>query len=509
MHDGMNAAGPSSTPFTQSQERNVVLLLCLLAAVHVFIFSAAFPFFSIVDEDAHFDLVVKYSHGHIPGGADLVSLESAQYIARYGSWEPLFGPDHFPGGRSPAPKWIQPANEEWQESSSSEVRALMGRNIENLQPPLYYGLAGAWWHLGKIGGLNGGNLLYWIRFFNMLLAGVLVWLGNVTARTIFPENYFLRLGVPALLAFIPQTTFYSIENDVLSPLCFGAAFFLLVRMLCADVPDARLGSMTGLMLAATYLVKISNLPLLAVAAMILLIKNFHLAQAGKFRQSLPALALLVLSAGLPISAWRIWSKFNFGDATGSSLKMQTVGWTYKPVGEWLNHPIFSLQGFWTFFSKLMATFWQGEFLWHLQPLASPVVDLIYFILSVSFIGMAICALLSNITPLSKLQRQALWFGFWCFVSVVAFQGFLSLIYDFHDCFYPSRKYPYFTSGRLMLGALIPFMLLYLYGIDCALGWIKNNWIRPLVLIAMILFMLISEITVDWPVFSSKYNWFHM
>jgi hypothetical protein len=30
----------------------------------VFIFSAAFPFFSNVDEDLHFDLITQYSHGH-------------------------------------------------------------------------------------------------------------------------------------------------------------------------------------------------------------------------------------------------------------------------------------------------------------------------------------------------------------------------------------------------------------------------------------------------------------
>ena len=164
----------------------------------------------------------------------------------------------------------------------------------------------------------------------MLLAAALAWLGNLAARTIFPKNYFLRLGVPALLAFIPQTTFYSIENDVLSPLCFGAAFICLVRLLRADVPDVRLVTMAGLMLAATYLAKISNLPLLVVSAVAVLCKIWRLAKAGKLRPSLPALALVVLSAGLPISAWRVWTKYNFGDCTGSGLKMQLLGWSYNP-----------------------------------------------------------------------------------------------------------------------------------------------------------------------------------
>ena len=27
--------------------------------------------------------------------------------------------------------------------------------------------------------------------------------------------------------------------------------------------------------------------------------------------------------------------------------------------------------------------------------------------------------------------------------------------------------------------------------------------------AMMLFMLIAEITIDWPIFPNPYNWFHM
>jgi hypothetical protein len=148
-------------------------------------------------------------------------------------------------------------------------------------------------------------------------------------------------------------------------------------------------------------------------------------------------------------------------------------------------------------------------LWHRQPLASPAVDTIYAISSVGFVGVAVMALLSRSTGATGPQRQVLWFGFLCFVAAVAFLGFLSILYDFQDCFYPSRVHPYFTSGRLMLGALIPFLLLFLYGMDWALSWIKNNWAKPLVLLGLILFMLISEITINRTMFSNAYNWFHM
>jgi hypothetical protein len=110
---------------------------------------------------------------------------------------------------------------------------------------------------------------------------------------------------------------------------------------------------------------------------------------------------------------------------------------------------------------------------------------------------------------TTLQRQALWLGLGSGVAAMAFLGFLSILYDFGDCFYPSRAFPYFATGRLMLGALLPFLLLYVYGLDRALSCFKNAWIRPLILAGMILFMLISQIAITWPVFFSEYNWFHM
>ncbi|MGB7745923.1 MAG: DUF2142 domain-containing protein [Verrucomicrobiia bacterium] len=509
MDNGVTAttSGPPAA-ISASQERALVLLLGCAAAVHVFLFSAAFPFFNNVDEQIHFDLAVKYSQGHVPRALERVSAEATPYAVIYGTHEYLWASNNFPIEQFPPP-WTRPMEKiapkllSWQASWNNVT------NHEASQPPLYYTLAGLWWQGGKACGFHDGSLLYWVRFLNIVFVVALVWLGFVAARMIFPENLFLKIGVPALLAFFPQTAFYSIQNDVLSPLCFGAAFLCLVKFLRADAPGVRWGMATGLALAATYLTKVSNLPLLAVSAAVVLFKILCLAKAGKLRAAFPALAALVLCAALPISGWLVWTKYHFGDFTGTAAKIQFLGWTHKSFGEWWQHPIFTPHGLWTFVSGLMATFWQGEFLWHRQPLASPVVDAIYAISSVGFVGVAIVALLSRPNAATGPQRQALWFGFLCLLAAVAFLGFLSIIYDFQDCYYPSRAHPYFTSGRLMLGALIPFLLLFLYGMDCALGWIKNNWAKPLALAGLILFMLISEITIDWRIFPNAYNWFHM
>lgn len=452
-------------------------------------------------------MVVKYSHGHIPRGMEIISAESARDIATYGTREYLSTPNQFVGGKFPSPKWSRPDNAANQKLFESEVKALRGTNLESSQPPLYYIVAGLWRRLGEALGLRDGTLLYWIRFLNMLLVAALVWMGYIAARMIFPENQFVRLGVPALVAFLPQSAFYSIENDVLSPLCFGAAFILLLRLLRENVFGVRSGVAIGFAFAAAYLTKLSNLPLLAFSMVIVLLKAWQWFKAGKLRESFPALGCLVLCSGIPISIWRAWSKYNFGDATGSEMKIALLGWTHKPFSDWWDHPIFTPDGLWIFLSKLTATFWQGEFFWHAKPLASPAVDRLYVGLSIAALGTAFFAVFSK-KP-SDYQRQALWFSAGCFICSVVFLGFLSIIFDFHDCFYPSREHPYFTSGRLMLGALIPFLLLFVYGIDFALGWPKKNWLKPLALGGMILFMLTSEIAVNWPVFSSAFNWFHI
>lgn len=498
---------PEAAAISKLRERKIVFLFCLLAAVHVFIFSAAFPLINNVDEQAHFDLVVKYSHGHVPRGLEPISKESMQYVVIYSSQEFLWPPTAFPGGKTPPPPWTQP-QEKMTPILLAREAAWQSANHESAQPPLYYTLAGFWWNIGKWLGFEGGGLMYWLRFLDILFVAALVWLGHATAREIFSENFFLRLGVPVLLAFMPQTAFYSINNDVLSPLCFGAAFICLAKLLRAEIPGVRLGIFTGLALAATFLAKMSNLPLLAVTFAAVFLKIRLLAKSGKLRASLPSLASLFFCAGLPMAAWMAWCKINFGDFTGTAAKIHMLTWTLKPFGEWWRHPIFTPHGFWTFLSTLLGTFWQGEFTWYRQPLTLPPVDMVYVVATFIFAGVVLLNLLSKPKSATPPQREALWLCLACFVAAIAFLGFLSIIYDFHDCVYPSRGYPYFISGRLMLGALVPFLLLFVYGIERALKKFGAR-VKFLALAAMILFMLVSEIATDWPVFSSQYNWFHM
>jgi hypothetical protein len=493
----------------ESKERAWILLWCCLAAVRVFIYSAAFPFFNNVDEEPHFDLVVRYSQGMVPRAMETTCAEAIPYIMLFGSPEYFSPPSAFPDGRIPPPPWTQPVEKAAPWLHAVRNFLITDRNHECSQQPLYYALAGLWWRLNQVCGFHDGSLLYSVRFLNLFIVGALVWVGYATTRLVFPDQPFLRLGVPALLAFFPQTAFFAVQNDVLSPLSFGVAFLCLLKWLRADVPHLRLGVATGLALATVFLTKLSNLPLLVVAFMAVAFKTWQLVRAGQCRPAFPALAALALTAALPIGAWLVRTKLVFGDFTGSAAKIQFLGWTYKSFGDWWAHPLFTPAGLWTFLSGLIATFWQGELFWHRRPMILPAVSSLYAVLSIGLVALALAYLLRRPANLTGPQRQTLWLSFWSCLSAVGFLGFLSIIYDFHACVHPSREQPYFNSGRLMLGALIPFLLLSLFGMDRALSRFKSRWIRPLFLVGMILFMLIAEIIANRPAFFSAYNWFHM
>src|SRR5262249_2545363 len=103
------------------------------------------------------------------------------------------------------------------------------------------------------------------------------------------------------------------------------------------------------------------------------------------------------------------------------------------------------------------------------------------------------------------ERSALWLGLACFAALVAFLAVSSLAFDFGDCVYPSRENPYFVSGRLIAGALIPFLAVGRDGVDVGLAGIGWGGVRLGVVIAIALLVAIWELRVDAVAFASRYN----
>src|SRR2546428_7400214 len=86
---------------SKQQLRWAILGLCLLAAIRVFVFAAAFPFFNNVDEQAHVDLVIKYAHTKLPRSIEPFASDVAFCFAVYSTPEYFVKPEQYGGQDSP------------------------------------------------------------------------------------------------------------------------------------------------------------------------------------------------------------------------------------------------------------------------------------------------------------------------------------------------------------------------------------------------------------------------
>ena len=140
-------------------------------------------------------------------------------------------------------------------------------------------------------------------------------------------------------------------------------------------------------------------------------------------------------------------------------------------------------------------------------LRSPPADGFYAISSLALLVAALIGLRKG-TELSRSQRQAISIAALSFIVSVGFLALLSIQFDFGTCINPSQARPYFTSGRLLSGALIPFAVVYVYGIAYLFRRI-NSAVPMAVLALIIVFVTTSEIITNYGVFASEYNFFHI
>jgi hypothetical protein len=491
------------------RERLLVGFLSLAAAVHVFLFAAAFPFFNSVDESLHFDLVCKYSHGELPQGLDLFSAEAAPLIALYGSPEYFTFRRDLPSREVGPPVWCYPAKERARVVQNYTDTWRGRENYESIQMPLYYTVVGVWYNLGKGLGLTGGNLLYWARFFNVPVYIALVWLAYLFSKELLPHSRFVYLGVPCVLAFFPQDIFYGLNNDILSAPMVTLALYLLLRMVRIERPSPGLALGAGLSVAAAVLTKFANAPIFVVLAIVVVLK---LGPSWWKKQPLAHLVpvvLLVAAASIPVACWLARNYFAFGDLMGFALNNRFKTWTPKPVSEYWHHPMFSLGGFLFFWRRLALTIWRGEMYWYGDDLAAAHIDAFYFYSSTVFLlifGIAACVKRGSNRAEIRLAAGLCWLLFALSVAILVL---VSVSFDFGTSFYPSRQLPFLPSGRLIMGSLVPFLILYLGGLEALLGWLRLSFMRIPVLIVIIDLMVMSQIGYSVQVFASQYNWFHL
>ncbi|MBN1787972.1 MAG: DUF2142 domain-containing protein [Sedimentisphaerales bacterium] len=485
------------------QNNKFLITILLLAGIRVFLFNAVFPIFNNVDEPAHLDMVHKYSRGHIPeNGIENYDRRTLQFMLLYGS--PEYLSDIRTKKNSPMP-WDDPNVTQTQDFQNALNANLANINHETGSFPVYYICAGICWNIGKLLHLSDWNLIYLIRFLNVPVFIAMVWVAYLTGKTLFSNNNFLQKGLPIMTAFFPQDMFYSITNDAISPFLFSLSFLMLMLILFEN-RNLWFYFCTAIVISAALLNKISNITMLALLAPAILFKLHQSITQKQLKEDLPKLLILTGVSIIPLILWMTRNHIVLGDITGSAEKNSFLGWSAKPFGQIWNHPIFTVSGLAFFLGELTKTFWRGEFVWHLERIASKYFDLFYVASTGFFILAAFLALFKN---KDKKSRTVLVVSLILVFASVSMLAILSTLYDYGDCWYPSQESPYFTSGRLIVTTLIPFLIIYLYGLEKVLKMFRIKFNPLIVVIALAVAITISEIILSFPAFASPYNWFHI
>ena len=372
---------------------------------------------------------------------------------------------------------------------------------EDQGPLLYYLTAAVWYRFGKALGVGFRGAILWIRLLNPVFYGLSVWLSYKFVSSVYPERTFLRLAVPALLAVFPQDVFFGMNRDVLSPVMVAGVLVLMIRVI--KNKNQRSLVAASFLVGLCFLVEVSNCVLYGGLAACLYVWARE-SEVAFFRK-VAVIAASSFAALLAPCIWLLRNLLVVGDLTGSRAKTRAFGWTIKPASEFFHHPLFSWRGLSYFLIELTRSFWNGEYVWHGIPMRSRGADIFYLLSTAILFCVVVVFLIRHWKMLAFLPRFALGQCLFLVVSSILFLAAISLPFDFHGFQYPSRLHPFFVSGRIISGVLLPFAFIYARGLEIILEQ-SRRWISPTIALALLLlFVTGSQVWIRRAVFHSPYN----
>jgi uncharacterized membrane protein len=479
----------------------------VLAAARVAFGAAALPFFADTDENAHFDVVHKYARGYWPGKDQKAMRYDPETVETWifdGSPEFLNEP-----GSLGVPDGYPPPIRDWQKTTETGINIRQQRATKNAlpnheahEPPLYYALAAVWYGCGKAFGLPEAGAVYWVRFLNAPLYAALVASSYTFARTYFGRD--VGLAVAALVAFFPNTVYFTVNNDMLSPLTGVLTLLLLLRWYESETARPGLAAAAGALAAAAVLVKLTNAAILVPAGVAVLLRFRR--RRERLRETAVETLALVTAVAVPVFLWGLRNRLALDDWTGTVAKAEVQTWTRKPLTELFHHPVFTAGGLTAFLTKLCVSFFSGDASWGNRPVL--FLPSVYFFLVTAAllpaIGLAMAFRRGKSEPRARLA--AAMSALFVVASVVELAA-ISLQFDFGINKFPSNDFPFFAFGRLGGGALVPFLALYACGFDALVG-------RRLVGVVaatagVVTMMVLTQAAYLVLAVSSQYNWFHL
>ena len=494
--------------FLTRWKTSIIVICCCLGALRVLLYAAAFPLFNPVDETSHYQMVREYSRGHLPGSDLLkVDAEAANFFTLYCSSEYFKSREVLRQFHRDVPIAALPA--ELRERHYPKVfDYFLGQcNIETQSPPVYYLLAGAWYRVAKIFGAPEWKAAYWARFLNAILFGTFIWVACLFAEEVYPERVFLSVGTAMLLAVFPQDVFYGMSRDVLLPLVTALFLLFLLRALRKEDGGERELFAAGFLAGIAFLTELSSVVLFGALLVVALFKSKRAEKLGSSERQQTMLALsLVAAAALPL-VWLVRNRLVMGDLTGTQAKMFCLGWVAKPWREILQHPIFSFSGMRYFVGELTGSYWRGEIIWAGQALRNSTAEIFYFYSTIVLLSVFLVHFAIRKKKHNPAQRWSEYLAVYLLTASVLFMAFVSLLFDYQECVYPSRAHPYFVSGRIIVGTLLPFLLMYLSGFELLLRPIRK-YIHPIVPLLLICASIACvEATLMLTVFHSQFNFY--
>ncbi len=489
--------------------RSAGLAWCLVAvaALRISLYALAFPFFNQVDEHQHVDSIVRYARGELPG-ASMATLDgrTARWALEFGSFEYLD-----PGPEPPLPYLMRPG-ESVESPLVREAYRVFTRvpNTEHDSPPVYYALGAVWMAAGEAAGLEGRALLYWLRLLNAAALAGLVGVSFVLLRRLAPDRPLVHLGVPLLLAMHPQDCLFGVTTDGVAIATGGLAFLALVHLSTVSGRASRRSyAVAGAAAAAAFLTKYTSVSLV-IASLAWAAHQWSSWGPDERRRHAPDFVAWAVAAGVPVLLWFARNRWILGDWTGTGRKVEHLEWGSRPLVEWLDHPLFSVDGLSEFVGGLFARLWRGEIQWLGQEMAWPLMDAVYVAVSLlSALALlwawrpAGSARVDLLAPVDALAAVAVG-------GAVVTLAILSLSFEFASWGTPTAEHPYFVHGRLISGVVWPLCWIVVRGLECAVGGARDGARERLAWLALLAFVAaatVSEWLINAPVFASAYNAF--
>jgi len=486
----------------------IVVICCCLGALRVLVYAAAFPLFNPVDETSHYQMVREYSRGHLQG-SDLLKIDSeaADFFTLYSSSEYFKSREVLREFHRDVPIAALPADLRDRHYPRVFSYFLGQCNIETQSPPAYYLLAGAWYRLAKMSGASEWRAAYWALFLNAILYGTFIWVACLFVRELYPERVFLCVGMAMLLAVFPQDVFYGMSRDVLLPLVTSLFLLLLLRALRkVDSGEIELLA-AGFLAGIAFLTELSSVVLFGALLAVTLFKSKRAEKlANGVRQQTMLALSLVAAAILPLTLM-VRNRLVMGDLTGTQAKLFCLGWVTKPWGEIWQHPIFSLRGVQYFVHELTGSYWRGEIIWAGQSLRNGKAEVFYLFSTLVLLAAFLVCFALRKKEQTGPQRFSEYLSLYLVAASVLFLAFVSLLFDYQECVYPSRAHPYFVSGRIIIGTLLPFLVMYLSGFEFLLRPIRK-YVHPILpLLVICASIACAEVMLMLTVFHSQFNFY--